>query len=245
MSARVLEYLSNLVVKYLVKIEWNGMVRKKPEETIQTLRHLMENLMIVCLTSYQVCPLLYLILKYLRQFCYSYWWRARHMDVYKPLVMTSKMCWNMGVTRELAPVLRGQFLHSYWSRATAGTAVPHDTIRATQTAFPYKELFTRGTYHFQAEGVLCWKKSLNNYNFAFILFFYQKVLMLFDRKCIYEWESKCVESNVRRCIIILKNSIFFWHRNRRCHFFNHIEILKIVMFSIYRKFLMFWKFQCS
>ena len=50
----------------------------------------------------------------------------------------------MGVTRELAPVLIRQFLHSYWSRATAETVVPHHAIRATRTAFPYKELFTRG-----------------------------------------------------------------------------------------------------
>ena len=50
----------------------------------------------------------------------------------------------MDVTRELAPVIIRQFLHSYWSRATAETVVPHHTMRATRTAFPYKELFTRG-----------------------------------------------------------------------------------------------------
>ena len=51
----------------------------------------------------------------------------------------------MDVTRELPPVLKKQFLHSYWSRATAGTIiVPHHAIRATCTAFPFKELFTRG-----------------------------------------------------------------------------------------------------
>ena len=61
----------------------------------------------------------------------------------------------MGVTRKLAPVLIIQFLHSYWSRATAETVVPHYAIRATRTAFPYKELFTRGPYHFIAGGVLC------------------------------------------------------------------------------------------
>ena len=75
------------------------------------------------------------------------------MGVY--LFMTSKKCRNMGVTRELAPVLIRQFLHSYWSRATAETVVPHHAIRATRTAFPYKELFTRGPYHFIAGGVLC------------------------------------------------------------------------------------------
>ena len=53
--------------------------------------------------------LLFHIHKYLRQFCYSYWWRARHVGVYKPLFMTSKKCWNMGVTRELAPVLIRHF----------------------------------------------------------------------------------------------------------------------------------------
>ena len=52
----------------------------------------------------------------------------------------------MGVTREFAPVLIRQFLHSYWSRATAETVVPHHAIRATRSAFPYKELFTRGPY---------------------------------------------------------------------------------------------------
>ena len=35
----------------------------------------------------------------------------------------------MGVTRELAPVLIRQFLHSYWSRATTGTACHHHAIR--------------------------------------------------------------------------------------------------------------------
>ena len=30
--------------------------------------------------------------KYLRQFRYSYWWRARHVGVYKPLFMTGKKC---------------------------------------------------------------------------------------------------------------------------------------------------------
>ena len=36
-------------------------------------------------------PYLYLrsIHKYLRQFRYSYWWRARHVGVFKPLIMTS------------------------------------------------------------------------------------------------------------------------------------------------------------
>ena len=68
--------------------------------------------------------------KYLRQFRCSYWWRARHVGVYKPLFMTSKKCWNMGMTRELAPTLIRQFLDSYWSRATTETVVPHHTIRA-------------------------------------------------------------------------------------------------------------------
>ena len=61
--------------------------------------------------------------KYLRQFRYSYWWRARHVGVFKPLFRTSQKCWNMGVTGELASVLIRQFLHSYWSRATAETVV--------------------------------------------------------------------------------------------------------------------------
>ena len=52
----------------------------------------------------------------------------------------------MGVTHEFAPVLIRQFLHSYWSRATAEAVVPHHAIRTTRTAFPYKELFTRGRW---------------------------------------------------------------------------------------------------
>ena len=75
----------------------------------------------------------------------------------------------MGVTRALAPVRIRQFLHSYWWRATSGTAVPHHAIRGTPTSFPYKELFTRsgrGPNHFIAGGVLCLNKSLNNYTFC-------------------------------------------------------------------------------
>ena len=38
--------------------------------------------------------MLYCIIhKYLRQFRYSYWWRVRHVGVYKPLFMTSKKCY--------------------------------------------------------------------------------------------------------------------------------------------------------
>ena len=66
------------------------------------------------------------------------------MGVYKPLFITSKKCWNMGVTRELAPVLIRQFLHSFLSRATAETVVPHHVIHATRIAFHNKELFARG-----------------------------------------------------------------------------------------------------
>ena len=39
-----------------------------------------------------VPPYLYSIHKYLRQFRYSYWLRARHVGVYKPLYMASKKC---------------------------------------------------------------------------------------------------------------------------------------------------------
>ena len=125
---------------------------------------------------------------------YSYWWRARHVGVHKSLFMTSKKCWNIGMTRKLAPVLIRQFLHSYWSRAMAETVVPHHAIRAMRTAFHYKELFTRGPYHFIAGGVLCWKKSLNNYNFCMCFTFLPKNVDVLGRKGIYEWESKCVES---------------------------------------------------
>ena len=60
----------------------------------------------------------------------------------------------MGVTRELAPVLIRQFLHFYWSSATAATVGSHYAIRITAHQSPYKELFTRGPYHFIAGGVL-------------------------------------------------------------------------------------------
>ena len=54
------------------------------------------------------------------------------MGVYKPLLRPVKSVNNTGMTRELIR----QFLHSYWSRATARTVVPHHAIRATRTAFP-------------------------------------------------------------------------------------------------------------
>ena len=38
----------------------------------------------------EVYDVLFCIHKYLRQFRYSYWWRERHVGVYKPLLMTSK-----------------------------------------------------------------------------------------------------------------------------------------------------------
>ena len=129
--------------------------------------------------------------KYLRQFRYSYWWRARHVGVYKPLFMTSKKCWNMGVTCELAPVIKTVS----WSRATAETIVAHPVIRATH--FLIRSCLREGSgglYHFIAGGVLCWKKSLNNYNFCIYFTFWPKSVDVFDRKGIYEWESKCVES---------------------------------------------------
>ena len=34
----------------------------------------------------------------------------------------------------VTPVLIRQFLHTYWSRATAGTVVPHHAIRAMHAA---------------------------------------------------------------------------------------------------------------
>ena len=113
----------------------------------------------------------FFIHQYLRQFRYSYWWRARHVGVYKPLFITSKKCWNMGVTCELAPVSS-----YYWSRATAGTVVPHHAWHAQHSLIrSCLPEVGGGPYHFIAGGVLWWKKSLNNYNFSFIL--------LFDQKC--------------------------------------------------------------
>ena len=78
------------------------------------------------------------------------------MGVYKPLFMTGKKCQFMGVTRDLAPVLIRQFLHSYWSRATAETVVPHHAIRAQHSLI--RSCLPEGgggLYHFIAGGVLC------------------------------------------------------------------------------------------
>ena len=91
-----------------------------------------------------------------------------------------------GFTRELAPVLIRQILHSYWStRATAKTVLPHHVIRATRTALPYKKLFTqlgRGPYYFLAGGVLCWKKSMNNYTLCICLTFWPKCWCFWPNK---------------------------------------------------------------
>ena len=105
----------------------------------------------------------------------------------KPLFMTSLECWNMDLTRKLAPVLIRQLLHSYRWRATAETVMPHHAIRATRTAFPYKELFTRGCCVERNH----WTIQI----FAFILLFDQKVLMLFAKmymngnQCVVKWFS--------------------------------------------------------
>ena len=117
-----------------------------------------------------------------------------------PLFMTSKKCWNMGVTREVAPVIIRQFLHSYWSRATAGTVLPHQVTCVTRTSFPYKELFTRsgrGPYHFIAGGVLCWKKSLTNYNFRIYFTFWPKRVDVF-------WPKRYCWMGIKVCWIGLQ-----------------------------------------
>ena len=59
----------------------------------------------------------------------------------------------MGVTRELAPVL--MTVSSFQLVESNGRdSLQHHAIRATRTAFPYKELVTRGPFHFIAGGVL-------------------------------------------------------------------------------------------
>ena len=72
--------------------------------------------------------------------CYNGWYN------------TSKKCWNMGLWHASLHLCLYFVLHSYlyWSRAMAGTIVPHHMLRATP-------------WRFMAGGVLCWKKSLNNY----------------------------------------------------------------------------------
>ena len=125
---------------------------------------------------------------------YSYWWRARHVGVHKSLFMTSKKCWNIGMTRKLAPVLIRQFLHSYWSRAMAETVVPHHAIRATGTTFPYKELFTRGRRRVLPFHSCCVERNhLTILIFAFIL--------LFDRKVMLFWPKRYLWMGIKVCWI--------------------------------------------
>ena len=80
----------------------------------------------------------------------------------------------MGVSRELAPVLMRQFLHSYWLRATAWTVVPHHAIRATRTGFPYKGLFTRG----RRRGVVL-KEIIEQLKFLHLIYFLTKSVDVF------------------------------------------------------------------
>ena len=64
----------------------------------------------------------------------------------------------MGVARDLAPVFIRQFLHSFWSRATAGTVLCHITRYARRAQY----FLTGGClpkgggglYHFIAGGVV-------------------------------------------------------------------------------------------
>ena len=123
--------------------------------------------------------------KYLRQFRYSYWWRARHVGVFKLLILTSQKYWNMGVTCELAPVLIRQFfsflLGDSNGRYSCATSRLQYAGRAQQS--PHKEVFPRGPCHFIAGGVLCWKKSLNNYNFAFFFLFWLKSTNYLPSNC--------------------------------------------------------------
>ena len=72
-----------------------------------------------------------------------------------------------------------QFLHSYWSRATAETVVPHHAIRVTRTAFPYKELFTRGPYHFVAGGYCVERNHWKINNFCIYFTFWPKSVDVF------------------------------------------------------------------
>ena len=83
------------------------------------------------------------------------------MGVYKPLCMTGKKFQFMGVTRDLAPGLIRQFLHSNWSRATA-------------------EGFTIS----KLEGCCVERNHLTIIIFVFILLFDQKVVMFLTEKAI-------------------------------------------------------------
>ena len=54
----------------------------------------------------------------------------------------------MGVTRELAVCALRQFLHSYWSIATAGTVVPHHAISRDMRdalSIPLKVVYPRAS----------------------------------------------------------------------------------------------------
>ena len=42
-----------------------------------------------CITSKLECECIIFVHKYLRQFCISYWWRARHVGVFKRFIITN------------------------------------------------------------------------------------------------------------------------------------------------------------
>ena len=111
--------------------------------------------------------------KYLRQFCYSYWWRAHHVGVYKLLFVTSKKCWNMGMTRELAPTLIRQFLHSFWSRATAETVVPHHIAQHSLIRSCLPE-GGGGPYHFHSWRGVVLKEIIEQLYFLHFFYFLTK-----------------------------------------------------------------------
>ena len=84
-----------------------------------------------------------------------------------------------------------QFLHSYWSRATAETVVPHHAISATRKAFPFKELFTRGRR--KALPGCCFER--NHWTIHFFAF-----ILLFDYKmCWCFWPKRYLWLGIKVC----------------------------------------------
>ena len=91
----------------------------------------------------------------------------------------------MGAACDLAPVLIRQFLHSYWSRTTAEQcATSRDTRDAHSIIMSCLPEGGGGLNHFIAgvEGCCVERNHLTIIIFAFILLFYQKVMMFVTEK---------------------------------------------------------------
>ena len=97
----------------------------------------------------------------------SDWSRGHHVGCLNGWYNTSKKCLNMAWQASLYLCLYDSFFTPI-GRERRLCHVTRYAWRAHQST--YKELFTKGPHIFIAEGVFCWKKSLNNYNFCFLFF---------------------------------------------------------------------------